>query len=191
MPDSNLTKRALAQALKGLMEKKPFSRISVGDICEACGMNRKSFYYHFKDKYDLVNWIFTTEYLEFLDIGRFSSGWELFEDLCLYFYQERAFYRPAFQITGQNSFSSFLGEVTTPVINLLMARLYPESGTWKSWDMLVSFFTGVAFPAFFSWLTQQEELDVEEFLETNRRSLERLAKSLLQRKENASPEKEK
>ena len=24
-------------------------------------MNRKSFYYHFKDKYDLVNWIFDTE----------------------------------------------------------------------------------------------------------------------------------
>lgn len=44
--------------MKKLMEKKPFSKISVGDICEDCGMNRKSFYYHFRDKYDLVNWIF-------------------------------------------------------------------------------------------------------------------------------------
>ena len=26
-------------------------------------MNRKSFYYHFKDKFDLVNWIFDVEYL--------------------------------------------------------------------------------------------------------------------------------
>ena len=52
MADSNITKNALAVSMKKLMEKKPFSKISVGDICEDCGMNRKSFYYHFRDKYD-------------------------------------------------------------------------------------------------------------------------------------------
>ena len=50
MADSNITKRALASALKQLMEKEPFSKISVCDICEACDMKRQSFYYHFKDK---------------------------------------------------------------------------------------------------------------------------------------------
>ncbi|MGI6028090.1 MAG: TetR/AcrR family transcriptional regulator [Candidatus Heteroscillospira sp.] len=43
--DSNITKRALAQALKDLMETQPFEKISVAEICEACEMNRKSFYY--------------------------------------------------------------------------------------------------------------------------------------------------
>ena len=47
MPDSNITKKALAQTMKELMAKQPFSKISVGDICDACGMSRKSFYYHF------------------------------------------------------------------------------------------------------------------------------------------------
>ena len=61
MPDSNITKRALAAALKELMETKPFSKISVSDICQACDMSRKSFYYHFQDKFDLVNWIYYTE----------------------------------------------------------------------------------------------------------------------------------
>ena len=55
MPDSNITKKALAMAMKELMEQIPFSKISVSDICEKCGMNRKSFYYQFKDKYDLGN----------------------------------------------------------------------------------------------------------------------------------------
>ena len=41
MADSNITKNALAVSMKKLMEKKPFSKISVGDICEDCGMNRK------------------------------------------------------------------------------------------------------------------------------------------------------
>lgn len=67
MADSNITKNALAVSMKKLMEKKPFSKISVGDICEDCGMNRKSFYYHFRDKYDLVNWIFYVDFIERMD----------------------------------------------------------------------------------------------------------------------------
>ena len=55
MADSNITKKALADSMKNLMENEDFSKISVADICNKCGMNRKSFYYHFKDKYDLVN----------------------------------------------------------------------------------------------------------------------------------------
>ena len=64
MPYSNITKKALAMAMKELIEQIPFSKISVSDICEKCGMNRKSFYYHFKDKYDLVNWIFDVEFFQ-------------------------------------------------------------------------------------------------------------------------------
>ena len=63
MADSNMTKKALASALKELMKTVPFSKISVGDICNMCEMNRKSFYYHFKDKYDLINWIYTSEFV--------------------------------------------------------------------------------------------------------------------------------
>lgn len=66
MADSNITKRALASALKELMNEVPFKKISVADICEKCDMNRKSFYYHFRDKYDLVNWIFDTEAITLL-----------------------------------------------------------------------------------------------------------------------------
>nr|WP_318682878.1 TetR family transcriptional regulator [uncultured Acetatifactor sp.] len=64
LADSNITKRALSSAFKELLESRPFSKISIGDICEKCEMNRKSFYYHFKDKYDLVNWIYYTEFVQ-------------------------------------------------------------------------------------------------------------------------------
>ena len=64
MANSTVTKRALAKALKELMAEKPFSRISVSEIAEKCSINRKSFYYHFKDKYDLIDWIFESEFIE-------------------------------------------------------------------------------------------------------------------------------
>ena len=53
---SQVTKRALEQSLKNLPLKKPLTKITVGDITEDCGINRMTFYYHFKDIYDLVEW---------------------------------------------------------------------------------------------------------------------------------------
>ena len=49
MAEAGVTKKVLAYALKSLMASRPLSKITVGDICEACDMNRKSFYYHFRD----------------------------------------------------------------------------------------------------------------------------------------------
>ena len=54
---SQTTKRALAQSLKHLMEQKPLEKITVVDISEDCGVNRQTFYYHFQDIYDLIEWI--------------------------------------------------------------------------------------------------------------------------------------
>lgn len=54
---SNITKRALEQSLKNLLLKKPLTKITISDITADCGMNRMTFYYHFKDIYDLVEWV--------------------------------------------------------------------------------------------------------------------------------------
>ncbi len=54
---SQITKRALADSLKKQLAKKPLERITVTDIAEDCGVNRQTFYYHFKDIYDLAEWV--------------------------------------------------------------------------------------------------------------------------------------
>lgn len=53
---SQMTKRALVASLKELMAEKPLDKITVTDLTEHCGVNRMTFYYHFKDIYDLVEW---------------------------------------------------------------------------------------------------------------------------------------
>ena len=53
---SQITKRALEHSLKNLLMKKPLTKITVSDIAEDCGISRMTFYYHFKDIYDLVEW---------------------------------------------------------------------------------------------------------------------------------------
>jgi probable dihydroxyacetone kinase regulator len=50
------TKNAMKAALKKIIKKKPLSKITISDIAEECGISRMTFYYHFKDIYDLVEW---------------------------------------------------------------------------------------------------------------------------------------
>ena len=58
---SQTTKRALSASLKKLLAKKPLDKITVTDIAEDCEVGRQTFYYHFQDIYDLVEWTFTEE----------------------------------------------------------------------------------------------------------------------------------
>ena len=55
---ANGTKEALADALRQMMKVKPIDKITVKDIVEVCGVNRQTFYYHFDDVDDLLEWVF-------------------------------------------------------------------------------------------------------------------------------------
>lgn len=55
---SGSTKEALAAALKQMMTVKPMDKITIKDLVEICGVNRQTFYYHFDDVYDLLEWVF-------------------------------------------------------------------------------------------------------------------------------------
>lgn len=52
----NTTKKALEASLKKLLLQKPIDKITINDLTSDCGISRMSFYYHFKDIYDLVEW---------------------------------------------------------------------------------------------------------------------------------------
>ncbi len=52
------TKLLIAQALVDLCEEKSLKKVSISDIVERTGKNRKTFYYHFEDKNDLIIWKF-------------------------------------------------------------------------------------------------------------------------------------
>ncbi len=73
---SQITKRALEQSLKNLLLKKPLTKITVGDIADDCGINRMTFYYHFKDIYDLVEWSCLEDAKRALDEKKTYETWQ-------------------------------------------------------------------------------------------------------------------
>ena len=58
MSESMITKKAIADSLKELTRHKTFNKISISDITKECNLNRQTFYYHFQDKYELLDWIY-------------------------------------------------------------------------------------------------------------------------------------
>ena len=110
MPESNLTKKALAQTLKDLIHTQSFEKIGVNDICDACQVSRKTFYYHFRDKYALAEWVFDTEVIALQQKCDLEDRWATIQALCRYFYDNRVFYAGLMQFQGQNSFRYHFAE---------------------------------------------------------------------------------
>ena len=73
---SQVTKRAIEQSLKNLLLKKPLTKITINDLAEDCGINRMTFYYHFKDIYDLVEWVCLEDARRALEEKKTYDTWQ-------------------------------------------------------------------------------------------------------------------
>ena len=70
------TKYALENSLKKLLLQKPLNKITINDITEDCGINRMTFYYHFKDIYDLIEWSLLEDAKKALEGQRTYDTWQ-------------------------------------------------------------------------------------------------------------------
>lgn len=109
------TKIALAEALIRLIKKKPFDKITVGDIIEECGSSRRTFYYHFRDKQDLICWFFDWDVSRTLGTSDVivdkDGNRKLFVNALLYYmYDNREIYSNALCSTAQNGLRSHIFE---------------------------------------------------------------------------------
>ena len=117
MSGSQITKKALALSIKKLMETIPLSKISIRQIADNCGVNRQTFYYHFKDKFDLVNWIYYTEAIENLAGDTNYEHWtDAMYKTLTYLMNNKSFYTNALNTPGQNAFDGYLFKETYDLI---------------------------------------------------------------------------
>jgi len=140
MSDSNITKLALAGSLKRLMLKTSFNQISVKDIVDDCGLTRQAFYYHFKDKYDLMNWIYYTETARFMSSYNKVEHWlDGMLDLCNYMRQNKTFYINALNTTGQNSFQEYLHDYIRDISISVIESIKDTEFEEEKWGFIVEF----------------------------------------------------
>lgn len=99
----------LAESFKELALKQPIEKITIKEITDKAGVIRPTFYNHFQDKYDLLEWIIDKELLE--PVEPLIQNGMINEALVLLFSgieREKEFYTKASRLEGQNSFGSTL-----------------------------------------------------------------------------------
>lgn len=73
---NQITKDAIKYAFMDLLEEKKLENITVKDIVNKCKVNRNTFYYHFHDIYDLMDYVFTSEAEKLIEINQLSVRWK-------------------------------------------------------------------------------------------------------------------
>ncbi len=122
---SEVTKRALEQSLKNLLLKKPITKITISDIADDCGINRMTFYYHFKDIYDLVEWSCLEDAKKALEEKKTHDTWqEGFLQIFEAVKENKPFIMNVYNYVDRAQVEKYL----TPLVdNLLMGVINEES----------------------------------------------------------------
>ncbi|MDR3645247.1 MAG: TetR-like C-terminal domain-containing protein [Clostridia bacterium] len=106
---SQTTKKAIAASLKKLLIKKPLSKITINDFVEDCGITRQTFYYHFADIYDLIEWIFTSEATMALNGEKTYDTWqEGFLNIFQYVQDNKAFVTNTYHSISREQLERYL-----------------------------------------------------------------------------------
>lgn len=162
MATNILTKNAIAKSMKKLIETHSISKISVSDICRDCSINRKTFYYHFGDKYELLIWIFKAEVVD-VTLEKYGSLYKDDAALCFLtcLYDNRVFYSKAFQEMGPHSLRDYFGDVLTPIVEELLISDDYESEL----EIVADSFSDFLVSSFLRWLTSYPVITPKEYLD--------------------------
>ncbi len=104
------TKRIFADTLEEMTRTMPLEKIRVRDLCERCGGKRQSFYYHFRDKYDLIAWIFLQDYAASLEQSDAEYSEAHIAANLKRIRKKQSFYKKVFSDYSQNAISQYLFE---------------------------------------------------------------------------------
>ena len=107
------TKRALAASLKKLLAQKPLDKITIVDIVTDCEVNRQTFYYHFQDIYDLMDWIFVSEATQVIQGKKTYNTWQQgFLQIFEYVLANKALITNAYHSLSREQMERYLYDVT-------------------------------------------------------------------------------
>lgn len=118
----------LAESFKELVLKQPIEKITIKEITDKAGVIRPTFYNHFQDKYELLEWIISNQLL--VPMEPLLQNGMVNEALLLLFTnieKEREFYMKASRLEGQNSFA----DIAKLCVERLLIKIMQSAGVGK------------------------------------------------------------
>lgn len=138
---NNQTKQQLGQSLRKLVEDKPLDKITISDITDDCGVSRMTFYYHFKDIYDLVEWMCITDAEEALLSGNESKTWqEGFMNVFEFLQKNKSFVINVYHSVSRDHLELFVNRVSTNIFAMIIDSEDSDSSLNESDKLFIADF---------------------------------------------------
>lgn len=135
------TKRKIADCVKQLMRKKEIRKITIQDIMNGTNMSRQSFYYHFKDIYDVLEWVERYDFVNQIVCQENQS----LEEWALHMFHVLDKERPFFErVVNEIEWPKLLPTIAAPIeeqMRTLLSRYDRLTDSDADFDFCVRFVT--------------------------------------------------
>lgn len=152
------TKHKITEAMKHFMLQKDFNKITVKEIIEYADITRPTFYYHFEDIYDAMQWMFTDELLELLKKSETIATWdEGILEVLRYVEENRKICLCAYNSVGRDFLRQLFSDRTEEIMEKFMSGLLEEIPA-KEEDIafIRDFYTMALVSALIQWMIRPE-----------------------------------
>lgn len=157
------TKEKIATAVKDLMRQKSIRKITVQDIMDETGMKRQSFYYHFQDIYDVIEWICSRELIYKVDVEQETGFEEWLRDLMETIEADRSFYKKlANEIEWKQMAAQAKEPISKQVERFLRDSSAMQGNTPEEKKFLVDFFSTSIIYYLLDFVTSKKNMTEEE-----------------------------
>ncbi len=160
----------LAESFKEIASVKPIEKITIKEITDKAGVIRPTFYNHFQDKYELLEWIVRRELMDGVREGIASGKFrDSIVEALTKMTEEKSFYTNADKLVGQNSFKEILfAAVKDMIASYLDADLFKKHMPypWLTPDVAASFISASVCYAVTTWIETGMKIPVGELVDT-------------------------
>lgn len=187
------TKQALSETFKILLEARTIDKITVKDIVTKCGVNRQTFYYHFRDIYELMEWTLENDIREYLsDISDFSEDSLVIEwkksiyHLYQFLYSRKKQILHAYDPVNKTYYENFLLKFITPIIDYRISLCTSASSVPKEKRVFVTkAYTWICLELILEWLEHgmpnEHKIQLDDYLTLVDGSLDTALERFIQR----------
>lgn len=164
---SQLTKRALEESLKRLLLEKPLNKITIADITSDCGISRMTFYYHFQDIYDLVEWACEEDAARAIAGNKTADTWQTgLLDTFLALRENKPFIASIYHDMSREQVERFL----VPVVSDLVKSVVDEHAARRhvreqDRDFIARFFAHALIGTVLDWIARDMRDDPQQLVQ--------------------------
>ncbi|MGN1343527.1 MAG: TetR/AcrR family transcriptional regulator C-terminal domain-containing protein [Traorella sp.] len=185
---SLITKKALAKSLKKAMSIKPFSKITVTEIIQDCNVNRKTFYYHFEDIYDLLKWMLEQEAIEVVkQYDLLNDAQEALTFVLDYVDNNIHIINCAYDSIGRDELKRFFYRDFSGVVSSIIEKIIEMNGIEIKDDfknLLIMFYTEALTGTLINYLHSEVKISRQELIDYMLHILKSSISSVLEKKAN-------